>query len=351
MPDTRLNCLPTMIGSMNCLPTMIGSMPDTDVEKSWQLVARYLKDIPAWPQLPMRSVREDMIVQFSEGFPGATIEGNRLVIKHTSNFNSELERLYTAYMANDCSGYPTTATHATGLHKMLASGISPMAVKGQITGPVTWGLSVVDENKKAIIYDDILGDAVPKFLRLKASWQEKALRKISKNTIIFFDEPYMVSFGSATLTLSREKVIGMLEEVFQSVSGLKGIHCCGNTDWSVLLATSADIISYDTYNYAQSLALYPAEVKKYIDRKGIIAWGIVPNTEEVLLKETAASLQDRLEAAIESFTHKGIPFKQLIEQGLLTPSCSLAGMSVEASEQALKLLTELSDRIRKRYVK
>ncbi len=142
----------------------------------------------------------------------------------------------------------------------------------------------------------------------------------------------------------------MLEEAFQGISGMKGVHCCGNTDWSVLLATSADIISYDTYNYAQSLALYPAEVKKFIDRKGVIAWGIVPNTEEVLLKETAASLQDRLEEAMAPFTRKGIQFQQLIEQGLLTPSCTLASLSIEGAEQALKVLTELSDRIRKRYV-
>ena len=332
----------------NCLPTMIGSMPDTDVEKSWQLVARYLKDIPAWPQLPKLSVREDMIIQYSEGFPGATIEGNRLVIKAAGNFNNELERLYTAYLANDCSGYPTTKAYATGLHKMLSSGISPKAVKGQITGPVTWGLSVIDENKKAIIYDDVVGDAVPKFIRLKAKWQEQALREISKNTIIFFDEPYMVSFGSATLTLSKEKVISLWEEAFQGISGLKGVHCCGNTDWSALLATSTDILSFDTYNYAQSLALYPAEVKKFIDRKGVIAWGIVPNNEDTLKKESVASLQDRLEEAMAPFTRKGIPFQQLIEQGLVTPSCGLEGLSIEGAEQALKLLTELSDSIRRR---
>ncbi len=346
-----MSFLPTMIGSMSCLPTMIGSMPQTDIDKAWQLTNRFLKDIPAWPQLPKRSITEDMIVQFSEGFPGAAVEGNRVVIRRGGDFQKELERLYIAYLAGDYTGYPTTETYAAGLHKMLASGITPPAVKGQVTGPVTWGLSVIDENKKAIIYDDVIGDTVANFLRLKAMWQEEALRKLSKNTVIFFDEPYMVSFGSATLTLSREKVISLEEEVFKGVSGLKGIHCCGNTDWSVLLATSADIISYDTYNYAQSLALYPVEVKKFIDRKGVIAWGIVPNTEESLKKETAVSLQDRLEEAIAPFTRNGIPFSKLIEQGLLTPSCSLAGLSIDGAEQALNVLTELSGKIRRRYLK
>ena len=38
-----------------CLPTAIGSMPHTDPAEACSQVSRYLKDIPAWPQLPRRS--------------------------------------------------------------------------------------------------------------------------------------------------------------------------------------------------------------------------------------------------------------------------------------------------------
>ena len=41
------------------------------------------------------------------------------------------------------------------------------------------------------------------------------------------------------------------------------------------------------------------------------------------------------------FTRHGIPFKQLIEQGLLTPSCTLASLDEEGSGRAL----EYADRI------
>jgi len=191
---------------------------------------------------------------------------------------------------------------------------------------------------------------VAKLLRLKASWQEKELGKISKNTIIFVDEPYMATFGSVSMNLSQERVVNLLEGVLGGISGLKGIHCCGNTDWSVLLETSFDILSFDAYNYAQSLSLYPAEIKKFLDRGGTIAWGIVPNDEPSLKKETVASLKDRLEAAMAPFTRDGVPFKQLIEQGLLTPSCGLASISEEAAGRALELLAELSADIRKRYL-
>ena len=324
---------------------MIGSMPQTDANAASAMVKRFLKTMPVWPQLPGRAFMEHMNVQFSEGFPGFTIEGNKYYIKRSGSTHESLEKLYNAYLSNDASNFPTGIKYAAGLYAFLSSEINSQAVKGQIVGPVTWGLSVTTENNKAIIYDDVLGDAVPKFLRLKAAWQEKALRKLSPNTIIFVDEPYMASFGSSTVPLSKERVIELLDEVFKGINGLKGIHCCGNTDWPVLLATKTDIISFDAYNYAQPFALYPAETKKFLARDGVIAWGIVPNTPDALKKETAASLKDRLEEAMVPFTMKGIPIRKLTEQGLLTPSCGLAGLTPDAAERALELLAELSLRI------
>jgi len=335
-----------------CLPTAIGSMPHTNPLEACSQVIHYLKDIPTWPQLPKRSFMENMYIQFSQGFPGVMVKENSIYIDRSQDLDKPLEQLYAAYLENDADKYPVSAEYAPGLHSFLSlTTLLPLAVKGQIIGPISWGLTVTDDGHQSIIYDDVLGDAAAKLLRLKASWQEKALSQISRNTIIFVDEPSMASFGSAFFSLSRERVISLLEEVLGGISGLKGVHCCGNTDWSVLLSTSADILSFDAYNYAQSLSLYPSEIKEFLDRKGTIAWGIIPNDEESLAKESVASLKDRLEEAMAPFTRKGIRFKQLIEQGLLTPSCGLAPLAAkEASAQALKLLAELSIVIRKRYL-
>ena len=336
----------------SCLPTTIGSVPHTDPSEACSQVTHYLKDIPVWPQLPKRSFLENMYVQFSQGFPGVMVKEGSIHIDRSQDLSKPLEKLYAAYLENDTDKYPVTPDYAAGLHSFLAlRDLSPLAVKGQVTGPFSWGLTVTDENRQSIIYDATLADAAAKLLRLKASWQEKELSQISRNTIIFVDEPYMASFGSAFVPLSKEKVTELLEEVLGGIGGLKGVHCCGNTDWSVLLDTSADIVSFDTYNYAQSLSLYPSEVKKFLEKKGAIAWGIIPNNEEALAKESVASLKDRLEEAIAPFTRNGIRFKQLIEQGLLTPSCGLDGMATgEAASQAMELLIELSTEIRKRYI-
>jgi len=334
-----------------CRPTIIGTMPQSDPAAACSLIARYLRDIPAWPQLPNRSFLENMYVQYSEGFPGVVLQENRIFVDCTRDLTGLLEQLYTAYLANDYEKYPVTAEYAAGLHHFLSlTGLSPLAVKGHVTGPVSWGLTVTDNNRQPVLYDETLADAAAKMLRLKASWQEKKLSEISRNTIIFVDEPYMSSFGSAFVSLSREKVITLLEEVFGGISGLKGVHCCGNTDWSVLLKTSTDILSFDAYNYAQSLSLYPAEIKSFLDRQGTIAWGIVPNEPGVLSKETVASLKDRLEEAMAPFTRSGVRFRQLVEQGLLTPVCTLVPAGDEGAVRALELLTGLSELMRQRYL-
>jgi hypothetical protein len=335
--------------NFSCLPTAIGSMPQTDPNAACSAVLRHLQDIPAWPQLPNRSPKEQMYIQYGEDFPGATIDDNKLHIEPRDNFESGLERIYLDRQMDNFNRYVVSSEYAAGLHTFLSLERKSNMIKGQIIGPITWGLTVMGQDGRAILYDDTLAELSASFLRLKAAWQEHALSKVSPHTIIFVDEPYLVSLGSAFVALPREKVIALLEETLQGIQGLKGLHCCGNTDWSLPLSTSIDVLSFDTYAEAASLSLYLNEVKSFLKRGGNIAWGIIPNNEESLAKETLPSLYDRLNEAMAPFTRNGLSFKQIVQQGLITPSCGLVSLSPEAAERALELSSALSDRMRKKY--
>jgi len=212
-----------------CQPTIIGSMPHTDPRAAVSLVNHHLRDIPAWPQLPGRSFRENMYAQYSEGFPGVVLGEERLYIDTSRDVSQPLEALYAAYLENNVDKYPVSPDFAAGLHEFLSQTyLDPLAVKGQVVGPLTWGLTVTNQDRRAIIHDEVLGDAVPKLLKLKAAWQEKALSQISRNTIIFVDEPYMAAYGASTsagVFSSPEKIAEILDEVFSGISGLKGLHC------------------------------------------------------------------------------------------------------------------------------
>ncbi len=338
----------------NLLPLHVGSIPHKDPQAACELVLENFPQIPAWPQLPKRTFLENMYVQFSEGFPGVVVEDGRIYVDRNKDLDPELERLYLAYLENDLSYGTTSPDYAAGLaaFPQALSVIShqPLAIKGQVTGPISWGLTVVDQDRRPVLYDDILADALAKHLRLKAAWQEEELRKIAPNTMVFIDEPYMSAFGSAYISLNREQVITLLEEVFAGLTGIKGTHCCGNTDWSVLLSTSAEIISFDTYHYAQAFALYVEEVRAFLKRGGIIAWGIVPaDNEEALMTETVESLVARLHEAMSLLVRKGITFDDLINSSLITPSCGVRTLSEEAAERAFELTAGISETMREKY--
>jgi methionine synthase II (cobalamin-independent) len=333
-----------------CLPTAIGSMPHTNAGEACSIIMKCLPDIPSWPQLPQRSPKENMIIQFSEGFPGVVIDGDKIHIEPSADFESDLERIHIDCEQDNAREYSISTQYAAGLHAFLSKAAGSKIVKGQVTGPITWGLRVTSQDGLGILYDDTLAETAAKFLRLKASWQENILRKISPNTIIFVDEPYLVSLGSVFTPIPEEKVPVLLEEVFKGIKGTKGLHCCGNTNWSVLLDTKIDILSFDAYNYASSLSAHSDKVKSFLEGGGSIAWGIVPNEEEALAKESLSGLRDRLEEAMAPFTRDGVKFRQLIAQGLITPSCGLESLSPEAASQALELTAKLSHDLRSRYV-
>ena len=336
---------------LNGLATAIGSMPHVDPQEACSLVLTHLPEIPAWPQLPKRSFLENMCAQFSEGFPGVVLEEERIWIDSSQELSRPLEQLYAAYLEGSINHSAVGYEYAEGFHVFLnmVGKTDEKAVKGQVTGPISFGLTVTDQDRRPLLYDDVLADALAKHLRLKAAWQEKALSAISPNTIISVDEPYLASLGSAFVSLPREQVVTLLEEVLGGISGLKAIHCCGNTDWSVLLQTSIDILSFDAYNYGETLSLYPSEVEGFLSRGGVIAWGIVPYDEQALAKETEASLLDRLEDTMGLLSKKGIGYDALKSQCLITPSCGLGSISTSAAARALELTAAVSAGFRKRH--
>ena len=61
------------------LATGIGSLPHHNVDAALDLIFQYIPNIPFWPQLPKRDIREGMVAQFSENLPFLKIESSRYI--------------------------------------------------------------------------------------------------------------------------------------------------------------------------------------------------------------------------------------------------------------------------------
>jgi methionine synthase II (cobalamin-independent) len=333
--------------------TGIGSFPHQDEKEVFGLILKNFPEIPFWPQLPKRSFLEGMVVQYSEGFPALrwNEQEQRVWVDTSHGFDKEIERFYQHLEEGELKPFEITKDFARGLR--ILNDLTPedqrkeiKYIKGQIAGPITFGLALSDLEGKSIFYDPTLRDIIIKHLSMKARWMEKRFNDLFPGipTIIFFDEPSLSSFGSAFSGLNREDVVHSLNECFEAVKGFRGIHCCGNTDWSVLLSTSLNILSFDAYGYLETLSLYPKDLKAFLERGGILAWGIVP-TSEAILKEDAQSLVRRFREGIETLNKKGID-PILLQRAIITPSCGTASLPIPLAERVCQLTAEVSRRLR-----
>lgn len=345
----------------NCRATAIGSMPHKDAGAACQVILENLTEIPVWPQLPKISFKENMYVQYTEAMPALAIdeENERVFFDCSHDIVGEVEKFYEKYIAEELEYFAISSDYAHGLNILLAALKKQvpddlLLVKGQVTGPISFGLTVTDENKKPVLYHEMLSDPVLKCLGMKAKWQENKFKEVcpSMETLIFFDEPYLTSFGSAYINIDREEVIKSLSEVRSFLSGLVGVHCCGRTDWTLFTECGFDVISFDAYDYTESIALYPKEIKSFLGDGGILAWGIVPssfpNTEQVA-KEDVNSLVKKLEDKMQLLVGKGIDKETLLRSALITPNCGTASMSDELAEKSIYLTAALSEEFRKQH--
>ncbi|MDP2718844.1 MAG: hypothetical protein Q8P44_03295 [Dehalococcoidia bacterium] len=335
----------------NCLTTGIGSVPCTDAAAACDMVFEYF-DVPYWPQLPRKSSKESM-PQFFEGFPGFVAEGDKLYID-PEIFESQLGSFYQRIVDFETHGisedFAIGERYARGLHWFLKfkermKGVK--AVKGQIIGPISFGLNVTAANGKPMIYDDTMRDTLIRNLQMKVRYQEELLRTVSPNVMIFIDESSLDLIYSPHIGYDEVKAKQDLQAILGVIRGLRGVHCCTNTNWPFLLDL-VDVISFDAYNYSHRFVLHPGAIRDFTQKGGIIAWGIVPTSEDVF-KEDADSLMNRLEYSFEYLAANGIEYEDLLRQSLITPACGLGTRSMQTTVRAFELTREVSGRLRQKY--
>jgi len=349
----------------NCLATTIGSLPLEDAEEATKLILTYTPQIPAWVQLARRP-QEGMIIQFTEGLPGLKWSNGKVYFDTKDPaFQDEALKFYEHYLAiteeqstSHLEKFSLTPHYAEGfcalIEALKRSECSPTAIKGQVTGPFTLATSLTDQDGKSAFYNPQLRNIIVKMIYLKTKWQMRKFHPFGVPIIISIDEPSLVGFGSsAYLSISESDVQKDLNEIITLIhnkNGYAGIHCCENTNWSMLLATDIDILSFDAYSFFDKLILYAESLKNFIARGGILAWGLVPTSHpEKLKKETVNSLIQKWQSQVEQLARYKIDAEKVVTQSLITPSCGAGSLSYEDALRVLQILKEISQELRKLY--
>jgi hypothetical protein len=333
--------------------TGIGSVPFQDPEQAAELILHYCPLVPYVPQLTKRDFRENMFLQFHENLPclGVDHEKKQVFFDESIDKEKALGEFYD-YVAHDCIEYfEITPDYSKGLYTILekcTTRRNPF-VKTQVTGPITYLLSLARGDKRPLIYDEEVTEAMTLGLAMKCLWQSRKIRKAGKTPLVFFDEPSLWGLGSAYMPLSAERVgflIGFLINFIREHDAeiLIGLHCCGNTDWSMVFESKVDIVSFDAYGFGDKVTLYPREILKFFNRGGFLAFGIVP-TSEYRDGMTEESLYDRFVSILAGFEERGLARDLLLRNSLITPASGMGPLGEESAKRILELTLSLARKI------
>jgi len=336
------------------LATGVGSLPFADVQKAVDLVFRYVPRAPYWPQLPKCDIREGMIAQFSENLPGLKVDAQGLRFAPVDK-EKELEVFYEKFLEQDLSYFSISPDFSRGLYafyqRLKQADLSGIEfIKCQVTGPFTFCSGINEPDGKSILHDKVLMQAMVKGLSMKALWQLEYFKSFGKKIIMFFDEPYLTSVGSAYTPVNRDDVINTLSELTEGLKAsgcLVGIHCCGNTDWSMLTdAEGVDIINFDAFEFQERFVLYADNLNRFLKKGGIICWGIVP-TQGFNPSQSPEELSGKIKSGLDALVKKGIDRDLLLQRLMISPACGLGTLDAQKAEGILGLLDQTSAFIRK----
>ena len=331
-----------------CRVVGIGSLAVTSVEEALGLVWEFSPELPALPQLPKLSPHERMNEQMYDGLPGFQLRDGTPTIVQDESFFLGVDRLFTESaeptMESGAWSRETCAALEPFLERVKAEGLTE--AKAQVSGPVTVAMSLVDEEGNAALYNEVLREVIVKHLALKVRWMARRIEQAGATPVLFVDEPFLTSFGTPFFAWTRaEQPRDVIEEVY-AAAPVKGTHCCANTDWTIFLKSSVDVVAFDAFGYTQGFLTYRDELVEFLGRGGNIAWGIVPTDPDDLAATSADDLLARLNAGIEKLVGYGLERAAILRQSLITPSCGLGTRPPETARPNLALCRAVSDALR-----
>jgi hypothetical protein len=265
-------------------------------------------------------------------------------------FMNEVEE--TMLHLDDPGYFDISDTYSAVYSRFLSLDLSGRpAIRGQLEGPISFGFNVKDQDDRPILFDDTVRPLMLEIMARRVNAQLSRLKERNPNAFMYVDEPGLQFLFSAMAGYGDQAARKDMEHFFSLIDRPRGVHLCGNPDWDFLLGLDLDILSLDVYTNGEVFASYAAAVRRFLDRGGVLAWGIVPTNVEPFEREDVASLEARLLGAWERLWEKGIDRDFLFSRSLLSPAtCCLVNPDGEKTvEKAFQVVKTLSSRLRDRY--
>lgn len=301
----------------------IGSLGHEDPDAALRTVLEAGLDLPFWPQLPRRGVREHMVAQaaLNVGFL-VPVDARGAVWRVVS------ERNAAASGADPDAPFVLPADNVAGLVAFERAALqSPLGrAKGQWIGPVTLLSAVVLDTGRALGSEPRWAAAALVALHRMVVAQAQRLGRAARQVDMWLDEPLLgMAAGDAPLARSAQAWYAELAAACGPRVRL-GVHTCAPAT-PLLFELGVGVVSFDATSPLPR-ALWPRVAQQL--QRGWIAWGLIPAGRD-LTGEPAALAAPLLEWPARC----GMAPSEFAAHSLVTPACGLA--SLDAADGAARL--------------
>lgn len=301
--------------------TGVGSLPHTDPDEAASFVIA-TTDVPYLPQLPNRDRAEGMLAQWGDGLAGTASDGFALRPGRRAVDRSD-----------------AFAGASTMLDRVPAD--APR-IKTQATGPVTLAAALLaGGHDGAGLWDEVVEGLLEK-VAAHLAWIRASLP--GADVILAFDEPALGALGEAAFGITVEEAETALRQVLDGADAVTGIHCCDDTDWSMVGRIRPDFVSCDVGALGSGFAAGVGELAAAVADGTWFMWGVVPASSPPLpsVDDVIARYRNAEGALILS----GAPIEMLARSAWFTPACGLAGLSEEQARAVADLVRTIAGGVR-----
>lgn len=294
------------------LATVIGSLPQLNPFDASRMVAEFLPDLPAAPTITLDPDVDSLLEANARG-------GDR---KPTPLSDSDAALLGPA----------------RAFLEGLRGRVEPVVMS--LTGPVTIDLRMMQEGVEREQAAVLSRAYVEEWARSIVEMAAQVLP--GAPVLLFFEEPGLSNSMHPTFPLSPSEIDNLVRGAVRSVAerALVGVQVSGRADWGLLVRTGIGVLGAPISARLETAA---ADIKRFLDDGGFIAWGAVPVDEP--LGPNSDRLWRRLSEMWAELVSAGIDPLQLRERSIITPAANLGQFGLTQSERVLRLTTELSQRV------
>ncbi|MFM8381671.1 MAG: hypothetical protein ACKOA6_06690, partial [Actinomycetota bacterium] len=165
--------------------------------------------------------------------------------------------------------------------------------------------------------------------------------------VVFIDEPDLSPLMDESFPIAPETAVDLMSGALAIVESgaTMGLHSCGSVDPAILSATGPAVLSLPV---SQKLVAHAGAIGTFLDRGGVIAWGVVPTHGPVMA--SAERSWKKLGALWCDLVQAGCDAMRLRQQSLLTPACGLANHTETTAEIVHAQVRDIGERVRTQAV-